>query len=145
LAVPRPPRHPFTVAVRRTLRRPLDLAAERYLRLLDRRFTALARIAAGAEARAGEAGMRPEERALARRFCARRSWHDGDENLVRGYLDRWEKGSGPGAAERARGVLKGASALSGIGPPPGALWFFLWEMESVLAGLFEADKRDGPC
>jgi hypothetical protein len=146
LAVPRPPRHPFTVAVRRTLPRPLEPAAERYLRLLDRRFTALARIAAGAQPRAVEAGMRPEERALARRFCARRSWHDGDENLVRGYLDRWEKGAGPGgAAERARGVLEGASALSGIGPPPGALWFFLWEMESVLAGLVEADKGDGPC
>jgi len=144
--VPRPPRHPFTIAVRRALPRPLDLAAQRYLRLLDRRFAAVARIAAGAEARAVGAGMRPQERALARRFFARRSWHDGDENLVRGYLDRWEKGPGPGGeARRARGVLEGASALSGIGPPPAALWFFLWEMESVLAGLFEADKGDGPC
>jgi hypothetical protein len=144
--VPRPPRHPFTVAVRRTLSRPLDPAAQRYLRLLDRRFAALARIAARAEASLAAAGMRPEDRALARRFLARRSWHDGDENLVRGYLDRWEKGAGgEGSAERARGVLEGASALGGIGPPPGALWFFLWEMESVLAGLFEADKGDGPC
>lgn len=90
--------------------------------------------------------MRPEDRALTRRFLARRSWHDGDENLVRGYLDRWEKDAGAGsAAARARSVLEGASALGGIAAPPGALWFFLWEMESVLAGLFEADKGDGPC
>ena len=132
--------------MRRALPRPPGAAAERYLRLVDLRFAVLARIAAGGDAGAAPAGMKPADRARARRFLARRTWHDGDENLVRGYLDRWERGArAQGAAERSRGVLEGASALAAIDPPPGALWFFLWEMESVLAGLFEADKGDGPC
>jgi hypothetical protein len=144
--VPRPPRHAFTIAVRDTLPRPLGPHARRYLRLLDRRFAALARMRAGAGGARTAAGMRAEDRTLARRFLARRTWHDGDENLVRGYLDRWEKGGGSGrAAESARGLLDGAATLGRIGAPPGALWFFLWEMESVLSGLFEADKGDGPC
>lgn len=150
--MPRPPRHPFTSLLRRTLPRPLDPSAKSYLRLLDRRFVVLARIAGGADAGDAEWVERREDRRLARRFLARpeAAWHDGDENLVRGYLDRWEgqvgarSAPGPKAA-RARGLLEAASALSAIGPPPGALWFFLWEMESVLAGLFEADKGDGPC
>ena len=55
----------------------------RFLALLDRRLAALA---AGRPLRT-TAG----ERALARRFLARITgrWDDGDENLVRGYLDRW--------------------------------------------------------
>jgi hypothetical protein len=92
-----------------------------------------------------DSGRRREERALALRALARReaSWHDGDENLVRGYLDRW--GRDPGPRERAGGLLEAAAALVAIDPPASALWFFLWEMESVLAGLFEADKGGGPC
>ena len=115
------------------------------MRLVDRRLAALARIAGGQAARAAVAGMTARDRGLARRALARReaAWHDGDENLVRGYLDRWEAERPP--AERARGLVETASALVAIDPPVGVLWFFLWEMESVLAGLFEADKADGPC
>jgi len=144
--MPRPPRHAFTAAVRRALPHPLDRAAERYLRLLDRRFAALAHVANGG---AGGAlpGLQPADRALTRRYLAARKaeWHDGDENLVRGHLDRWDRGARPGAAEPARALLDGASALAAIGAPPGALWFFLWEMESILAGLFPADKDERPC
>jgi hypothetical protein len=122
--------------------RPLSPSGRRYLLLLDRRFAALARMAAGGACTAAAAGMRRRDRALARRLFARRAWHDGDENLVRGHLDRWERSAGAGsAAARARGVLEAATALGTIGAPSGALW----EMESVLAGLFEADKGDGPC
>jgi hypothetical protein len=144
--VPRPPRHAFTAAVRRALPRPLDRGAERYLRLLDRRFAALAQVADGG-ARGALPGLQPSDRALARRYLAARKaeWHDGDENLVRGHLDRWERGPRPSAAEPARALLDGASALAAIGAPPGALWFFLWEMESILAGLFPADKGERPC
>jgi len=144
--VPRPPRHAFTAALRRALPRPLDRGAESYLRLLDRRFAALARIANGG-AGGAQAGMQPSDRARARRYLAARKadWHDGDENLVRGYLDRWERAARPSAAEPARALLDGASALAAIGAPPGALWFFLWEMESVLASLFPADKDERPC
>jgi hypothetical protein len=144
--VPRPPRHAFTAAVRRAWPRPLDRGAESYLRLLDRRFAALARIAAG-DSGGSRAGLKPADRALARRQLAAREgdWHDGDENLVRGYLDRWERGAHRRAAAPAPALLECASALAAIGAPPGALWFFLWEMESILAGLAEADKPDAPC
>jgi len=145
--VPRPPRHPLTAAVRRTLSHPRDRSAESYLRLLDRRFASLARVAAGGGATAGPTGLAGAERELARRFLSPREgdWQDGDENLVRGYLDRWERGDGRAAAARARSLLECASALAAIGAPPGALWFFLWEMESILAGLAEADNEEGPC
>lgn len=144
--MPRPPRHAFTTALRRTLPRPLDRSAESYLRLLDRRFAALARVAGG-EAGAAASGLRPADRALARRHLAAREggWHDGDENLVRGHLDRWDRSPQRSAAEPARALLEGAGALAAIGAPAGALWFFLWEMESILAGLLPADKQDGPC
>jgi len=144
--VPRPPRHELTSAARRALPRPMATSAARYLRLLDRRLGALARVADGDTAGRSAAGMRPADRALARRFLAPREgqWTDGDENLVRGYLDRWSSATEAAGAE-ARAVLEAAHALAAIDPPPGALWFFLWEMESVLAGLFGADKEDGPC
>jgi hypothetical protein len=133
--------------VRAALPRPVDRAGEGYLRLLDRRFATLAHIAAGGAVR-GTTGMTREDRTRARKFMAPREgvWHDGDENLVRGYLDRWERGTGrASAALRSRALLEGASALVAMGAPPGTLWFFLWEMESVLAGILEADKQNGPC
>jgi len=144
--VPRPPRHAFTAAVRRALPRPLDRGVETYLTLLDRRFSALARVAAG-EAAGPRAGLEPSDRALARRHLAAREgqWDDGHENLVRGYLDRWQRDADGSAAPPARALLDAAAALAAIGAPPAALWFFLWEMESMLAGLFPADKQDGPC
>jgi hypothetical protein len=143
--VPRPSRHPLTSLLRRSLPRPVDRADEAYLRLVDRRLAALAPMARGKSPFPADPGRRREERALALRALARReaSWHDGDENLVRGYLDRW--GRDPGPRERAGGLLEAAAALVAIDPPASALWFFLWEMESVLAGLFEADKPDAPC
>ena len=144
--MPRPPRHPFTAAVRRALPHRPGRETQRYLGLLDRRFAALARLAAG-ESGGSDAGLNPADRALARRHLAAREgdWHDGDENLVRGYLDRWEKAEPRGVAAPARALLEGAAALAAIGAPPGALWFFLWEMESILAGLVPADKGDAPC
>jgi hypothetical protein len=143
--VPRPPRHPLTSRLLRALPPSRDRTDEAFLRLLDRRLAALERVAGGRKTGPAGAGMTRAERALARRVLGRRhaAWHDGDENLVRGTLDRWGTDRGPG--ERARGLLEAASALAAIDPPPGVLWFFLWEMESVLAGLFEADKGGGPC
>jgi hypothetical protein len=148
--VPRPPRHPLTSAVRHALPRPLERGAEGYLRLLDRRLASLARVAAGdagGAAAAGPAGLTGAERKLARRFLSPREgdWQDGDENLVRGYLDRWQRGDDRGAAAPARALLECASALAAMSAPPGALWFFLWEMESILAGLAAADNEEGPC
>jgi hypothetical protein len=112
--------------VRRSLGRP-SLEARRYLELLDRRLAALAE---GRVPRATAAGRR-----LARRFLTplTGSWDDGDENLVRGYLDRWQR-SGTGQ-DAPRALLAAADDLGRIAARPGTLWFFLWEMESVLRGL----------
>ena len=74
------------------------------------------------------------ERARARRFLAplEGSWNDGDENLVRGFLDGWQGAGDDGGVARARGLLRAAGELADMGPRPETLWFFLWEMESVL-------------
>jgi hypothetical protein len=103
--------------------------ARRYLALLDRRLVALA---AGRIPR-----TTPDERALARRFLAGVTgrWDDGDENLVRGYLDRWQPPGAGAPEDTVRPLLAAAQDLGRIAARPGALWFFLWEMESMLRGL----------
>jgi hypothetical protein len=77
-------------------------------------------------------GRRRQDRALARRVLRplEARWHDGDENLVRGFLDRWTSHDGP---ETARRLLEAAAELARIEARAAAWWFFLWEMESVLA------------
>lgn len=137
--MPRAPRHPLTQAVRRCLPAPTGPTARRFLDLLDRR---LALLAAGRTVRSG-----PAERALARRFLAplEGTWDDGDENLVRGHLDRWLPPEGGAAATARKGLLGAARALSVIEARPATLWFFLWEMESMLSGLAEAEaSADNP-
>lgn len=76
-----PHRHALTQAVVRCLAPPHDPTTRRFLDLLDRRLAALA---SGRPVR-----VRAGERALAGRFLEpfMGSWDDGDENLVRGYLD----------------------------------------------------------
>jgi hypothetical protein len=59
-------------------------------------------------------------------------WHDGDENLVRGFLDGWLPRDAPTAAVTAQRLLHAAAELSRIDARPEAWWFFLWEMESLL-------------
>ena len=107
--------------------------------LLGRRLLALEAIALGKAHTMRESAA---DRALARRFLGplEGTWHDGDENLVRGFLDRWQGPGVDGGVARARGLLRAASDLAGIGPPPATLWFFLWEMESVLS-TFRAGSR----
>ena len=105
-----------------------------FIELLGRRLAALEAIALGGAQTIGEGAL---DHARARRFLAplEGTWHDGDENLVRGFLDRWQGAGEDGAVARARGLLHAADELAGIGPRPETLWFFLWEMESVLRGL----------
>jgi hypothetical protein len=107
--------------------------ARPYLELLHRRFTALASIAEGAPPGPLDLGLGARDRALARRVLRplEARWHDGDENLVRGFLDRWTA-PGTGAGETARRLIGAARELSAMGARPEAWWFFLWEMESVL-------------
>ena len=118
-------------AVREALPAGCARASGPFIALLERRLLALEAIASG---RAQTMRERPADRARARRFLAplEGSWHDGDENLVRGFLDRWQGPGEDGAIARARGLLSAARELADIGPPPATLWFFLWEMESVL-------------
>ena len=136
--------HLLTGAVRRALRRPLTPAARTYLVLLEKRLRLLARLARGASLGPKEAAALAAGRTAAKRFLRglESSWDDGDENLVRGFLDRWVAPAADPVAAAARGLTEGALALGRIQTRRGALFFFLWEMESVLAGL--ATPRRGP-
>lgn len=109
------------------------------MELLQRRFAALEAAALGERVDPAALGLGRRERALARRVLRRLEarWHDGDENLVRGTLDRWTAGGAAPAAETARRLLQAAAELARIDARPPAWWFFLWEMESLLALVAE--------
>jgi hypothetical protein len=118
--------------------------ARAYLDLLDDRLAALAGLA---EHRLVDGDLRvsPADRAVARRFLAGHegAWDDGDENLVRGYLDRWLREGVDPLVAAARGLTEAAGALAAMGARPETLWFFLWELESVLSAV--ADNPGRPC
>jgi hypothetical protein len=138
--MPRGLRHPLTQAVRLALPAPLGPTSRRFLGLLDRRLAALA---AERPVRSTNA-----DRLLARRFLTplEGAWDDGDETLVRGHLDRWLAAEESAEAAARESLLGAARALGAIQARPGTLWFFLWEMESMLAGLAEAgrSRADNP-
>ena len=116
---------------------------EPYLVLLDERLAALSDLAAGRPADAASLRVAPADRALARRFLSahRYDWDDGDENLVRGFLDRWTKEGEDPLATTARGLTEAAAALGAMRARPETLWFFLWELESVLSALADNPGR----
>jgi hypothetical protein len=118
--------------------------ARAYLDLLDDRLAALAGLA---ERRRVDRDLRvsPADRAVARRFLAGHegAWDDGDENLVRGYLDRWLREGDDPLVAAARGLTEAAGALAAMRARPQTLWFFLWELESVLSAV--ADNPGRPC
>jgi hypothetical protein len=105
-----------------------------FLGLLARRLRALGAIAKG---RGGDVPRSAADRAIARRFLApfEATWNDGDENLVRGFVDGWARPEEEPRVAEARGLCRAADALARMETRPETLWFFLWAMESVLAGL----------
>jgi hypothetical protein len=122
--------HPLVAAVGAIL--PEDRRRGPFLELLEHRLTALRNVAAGR-------GTWPHpnrcERALVQRVLRHRegSWDDGDENLVRGYLDRWSRaGAGDAEASAAASLLAAVDAIGALEARPGTLFFLLWEMESML-------------
>lgn len=128
-------RHALTAAVAEALPHPLSPATAAYLDLLDQRLAAIEAIADGpAEARFSED---PAARALARRFLRpiEGTWDDGDENLVRGYLDRWSRPGDDAVRETARRLAEAARALGRLEARPSTLWCFLWQLESMLESL----------
>ena len=129
----------------RVLRRGDRSAARPYLALLDDRLATLSALAAGRPAETGGLRTAPADRALARRFLSahRREWDDGDENLVRGFLDRWTREGDDPLVATARGLSEAADALGAMRARPETIWFFLWELESVLSAL--ADNPGRPC
>ncbi len=133
---PRPPRplHPLVQAVRLALPTARARSAGPFLGLLARRLQALRAIAEG---RAGAVPSGAANRALARRFLApfEATWNDGDENLVRGFLDGWTRTDEEPRVAEAQRLCRAAHALARMETRPETLWFFLWAMESVLAGL----------
>ena len=62
---------------------------------------------------------------------------------MRGFLDRWTKEGEDPVVATARGLSEAASALGAMQARPVTLWFFLWELESVLSAL--ADNPGRPC
>lgn len=60
-------------------------------------------------------------------------WHDGDENLVRGLLEGWAGAEADRPAALAARLLEAGDALLRMGARPEAWWFYVWEMESLLA------------
>jgi hypothetical protein len=115
--------------------------ADAYLALLADRLEALRTLVQGADPDAAAARFTAKDRALARAFLRPReaTWHDGDENLVRGHLDTWVRGAADPRRAAAAGLLSAADALSAMRPRPETLWCFLWHLESQLASLFGDD------
>ena len=125
-------KNPLIAAVRRTLPRPLSPTSRRYLSLLERRLAGLAVVAEGGRTEA--LAESSASHALARRFLEPLAglWDDGDEDLVRGYVDRWlREGEDPQRAA-AQALVTAARELAGLETRRETLWFFLWELESVL-------------
>jgi hypothetical protein len=139
-------RHPLVDVVAEALPHARAAEAARYLDLLGRRLRWIQARADGHPRAAARLAATPEERALARRFLRRveGTWDDADENLVRGYLDRFERrGEDPGRAA-AQSVLAAAQELSRIIARPGTLYFFLWELESMLTTPGEIARIPAP-
>jgi CheY-like chemotaxis protein len=120
---------PFLELARRALADVDPTDARPYLERLPERLERLGAVAAGRAQAAG--APRPGVGRVV--VAIEGHWHDGDENLVRGWLDRWRAASDAGAT--ARILLEAVGELERIEPSPATLRFFLWEMESVLAGL----------
>jgi hypothetical protein len=125
--------------VRQALPRPR--AAAGFLRLLERRLLGLEAVAAGADAKRFLGGPRDEARA--RRFLASRrdAWDDGDETLVRAHVDGWTRPGEDTSRAAVRRLAAAARTLAALEVRPETLWFFLWEMESILKGLRRARAR----
>jgi hypothetical protein len=126
--------------VRRALSAAPSPAQQRYLDLLDLRFAALSDLVAGRRANLAHGST---NRALSRRFLEpfQETWDDGDENLVRGFLDRWVTREADPVRARARALLDCASELARMRLRPATLWFFLWAMESTLPDLAPRPSR----
>ena len=109
---------------------------EAYLGLLARRLEHLERLVHGGAVEPWRDTH--AERALGRRFVRSRegTWNDGDENLVRAWLDPWpSKRAEADAQAWARGMLTAATRLAEIEARAETLWFFLWELEGRWALL----------
>jgi len=127
-------KHPLLHAVAAALPDPRPPEAARYLVLLARRLRWLGARARGHPGAGRRLVATPGERVLARRFLRRfeGTWDDGDENLVRGYLDRFRRPGEDAGRAAALGLVEAATELSGLVTRPGTLFFFLWELESML-------------
>ena len=74
---------------------------------------------------------------LSRRFLAEReaSWDDGDEDLIRGELDRWAADDEDPSRDIAGRLIAAANYVGSIRARPETIWFLLWEMEGMLSDL----------
>jgi hypothetical protein len=97
-------------------------------------------VAAGEPVGVKALGLVAADRRTARRFLRPReaSWHDGDENRVRAFLDHWTASGEDPRRARARALLLAAADAAGAGRAE-TLWFLLWAMEGMLEGLAAGD------
>ncbi len=124
--------HQLTSTLRALTRPDLELAD-----LLERRLVAFERVARGEVDEEVVDQLGGSENF--RRFLAARegSWDDGDENLVRGDLDRWGKQDEDPPRDIAARLVDAANHIGSIRARPGTVWFLLWEMEGMVADLRE--------
>jgi hypothetical protein len=136
VGAPESRRHPLTAALARTAGR-LGVGDLAFLDLTDRRLAALAHLARGLSVDSRALGLSRADRARARRALLRReaAWSDGDENLVRGRLGEWTESTDDPPRTLARRLVDTAAFLARVSAREETLWFFLWEMESMLPDL----------
>ena len=67
-------------------------------------------------------------------------WHDGDENLVRGLLEGWAGREADRPAAVAARLLAAGEELLHVAARREAWWFYVWEMESLLALVAEEGR-----
>jgi hypothetical protein len=125
--------HPLVAVLKRALGDSPEAVA--YLALVEARLSTLGELSEGRGTTEGLGGR--TGRILARRFLKsfEATWDDGDETLVRGYLDSWAPIGEDPLRVLAERLLVAAGALATTHARRETLLFFLWEMESVLEGV----------
>ncbi|MGE0455451.1 MAG: hypothetical protein AB7O37_14895 [Vicinamibacteria bacterium] len=111
-----------------------------YLASLTGRLGLVERLlAAETEPAADELRRLAGESRLTRRVLRRieGAWHDGDENRVRGHLDRFVRAGESRTRAALAGARAAASDLVSGEAGPGAVRFLLFALESAFAGLAE--------
>lgn len=129
------------------LRDSLPRRHERAARVLAERMTEhldalIRRLAPVAPERAADGAGSATRARQARRVleCLQSCWNDGDENLVRGGLDRVLPVVPPAEVAHAHRLLDCARDLAAMNARPETLWFFAWYLEATRQAASESPQ-----